>query len=144
MKEIGKAHYLTSRKADYDRRYIVYTKKKLHMLGQKDQAVLSRIRNASHLFVRADLDSKSNSDRKNKEGRREAKSENRRKAHKEGDLVGHTASEIGQDNVGRLLLEKMGWRTGMGLGASSVGIIEPIMARIKRSKVGITTTSEVS
>jgi hypothetical protein len=57
--------------------------------------------------------------------------------HKEGDIVGATAEELGQDNIGRVMLEKMGWKAGMGLGTTNVGIIEPVAAKVKRTKWGI-------
>src|SRR4051794_29033623 len=36
--------------------------------------------------------------------------------NKEGTIVGHSAKEIGAENKGRAMLEKMGWSAGMGLG----------------------------
>lgn len=57
---------------------------------------------------------------------------------KEGDIVGEKAPEIGQENIGRRLLERLGWSKGEGLGADhNKGISEPIMAKIKNSKLGI-------
>jgi hypothetical protein len=60
------------------------------------------------------------------------------KAHvKEGDIVGANAPEISGDNFGRRLLIKMGWRTGQGLGLDNNGIAEPVMAKVKKTKLGI-------
>jgi hypothetical protein len=60
------------------------------------------------------------------------------KAHvKEGDIVGANAPEISGDNFGRRLLIKMGWKTGQGLGLDSSGIAEPVMAKVKKTKLGI-------
>ncbi|KAK6199180.1 uncharacterized protein RJT21DRAFT_44729 [Scheffersomyces amazonensis] len=57
---------------------------------------------------------------------------------KEGDIVGAQAPEIDRSNIGRQLLERMGWIQGEGLGAmGNKGISEPVMAKIKKSKVGI-------
>jgi hypothetical protein len=59
------------------------------------------------------------------------------KKHKEGDIVGGDAKEIGLDNRGRIMLEKLGWRSGMGLGAEGVGMRLPIFAVVKASKSGL-------
>ncbi|ODV79436.1 uncharacterized protein CANTADRAFT_90526 [Suhomyces tanzawaensis NRRL Y-17324] len=57
---------------------------------------------------------------------------------KEGDIVGAAAPEIGKDNIGRQLLEKLGWIKGEGLGAhGNRGISEPLMATMKKSKTGL-------
>jgi hypothetical protein len=55
-----------------------------------------------------------------------------------GDVVGQHASEIGQENKGRVLLEKMGWSKGMALGAcNNGGITVPIAQVIKKGKGGL-------
>ena len=59
------------------------------------------------------------------------------KKHKEGDIVGGDAKEIGLDNRGRVMLEKLGWRSGMGLGAEGEGMKLPIFAVVKSSKTGL-------
>ena len=56
----------------------------------------------------------------------------------DGEVVGAAAPEIGAENRGRAMLEKMGWSTGMGLGANNNrGIVEPVSQIIKRSKAGL-------
>lgn len=71
----------------------------------------------------------------------EAKSSRRgkpSKAHvKEGDIVGADAPEIATDNIGRRLLEKLGWKSGQGLGADNRGIPEPVIAKVKKTKLGL-------
>lgn len=71
----------------------------------------------------------------------EAKSSRRgkpSKAHvKEGDIVGADAPEISTDNIGRRLLEKLGWKSGQGLGADNRGIPEPVIAKVKKTKLGL-------
>lgn len=57
--------------------------------------------------------------------------------NREGEIVGHEAPAIDDSNIGRLLLQKMGWTSGEGLGAQSRGISEPIIAKVKISKRGI-------
>lgn len=57
---------------------------------------------------------------------------------KEGELVGEDAPEIGKENIGRKLLEKLGWSSGEGLGAhGNKGISEPVLAVVKKSKTGL-------
>lgn len=56
----------------------------------------------------------------------------------EGQVIGKDAPEIGCDNVGRRILEKLGWTSGEGLGAhGNKGISEPLMATVKKSKSGL-------
>ena len=52
-----------------------------------------------------------------------------------------TGPVIQKDNMGNIMLQKMGWKSGEGLGASGQGIIEPIQAekRDKRAGLGSTT-----
>lgn len=57
---------------------------------------------------------------------------------REGDVVGQHASEIGVENKGRAMLEKMGWSKGMSLGTvETQGIIVPLMHVIKKTKAGL-------
>lgn len=57
---------------------------------------------------------------------------------KEGELVGENAPEIDKDNIGRRILEKLGWSIGEGLGAhGNKGISEPVLAVVKTSKKGL-------
>ncbi|KOG96948.1 Sqs1p [Saccharomyces eubayanus] len=57
---------------------------------------------------------------------------------KEGEIVGKDAPEIGNENIGRRMLEKLGWRSGEGLGIQgNKGISEPIFAKIKKSRSGL-------
>jgi hypothetical protein len=55
-----------------------------------------------------------------------------------GDIVGASAPEIGSDNKGRAMLEKMGWSSGMGIGAiGNKGGIEVIKHVVKTTKAGL-------
>ncbi|KAI1181048.1 hypothetical protein F4777DRAFT_585386 [Nemania sp. FL0916] len=57
---------------------------------------------------------------------------------REGDVVGQHAAEIGVENKGRAMLEKMGWSKGMSLGTGEAkGIIVPLTHVIKKSKAGL-------
>lgn len=57
---------------------------------------------------------------------------------REGDIVGQHASEIGVENKGRAMLEKMGWTKGMSLGTVETnGITVPLTHVIKKTKAGL-------
>lgn len=45
--------------------------------------------------------------------------------------------EIGEDNVGNRLLQKMGWRAGKGLGREEQGIVGPVEAQTSTPGVGL-------
>ena len=55
-----------------------------------------------------------------------------------GEVVGASAPEIGSDNKGRAILEKMGWTSGMGIGAiGNQGSLEAIKHVVKTTKAGL-------
>jgi hypothetical protein len=55
-----------------------------------------------------------------------------------GEVVGGTAPELGAENRGRLLLEKMGWSSGMGIGKEgNEGGLEHIKHVVKTGKAGL-------
>ncbi|KOS17795.1 Protein SQS1 [Escovopsis weberi] len=57
---------------------------------------------------------------------------------RDGEIVGAGAPELGADNRGRTMLEKMGWSSGMALGAlDNKGILQPVTQTMKRSKAGL-------
>ncbi|KAL2114974.1 hypothetical protein VTJ04DRAFT_10637 [Mycothermus thermophilus] len=57
---------------------------------------------------------------------------------REGEIVGASVPELGADNKGRAMLEKMGWTKGMALGAAdNKGILVPVVQVVKRSKAGL-------
>lgn len=59
-------------------------------------------------------------------------------SYRDGEVVGATAPELGAENRGRAMLEKMGWSTGTALGAlDNKGILQPVMQTMKRSKAGL-------
>jgi len=58
--------------------------------------------------------------------------------YRDGDIVGASAPEIGIENRGRAMLEKMGWTKGMGLGSgTNVGIAVTIQHVVKNTKAGL-------
>jgi hypothetical protein len=55
-----------------------------------------------------------------------------------GDVVGAAAPELGQDNRGRAMLEKMGWTAGMGIGKEgNKGSTDAIKHIVKTNKAGL-------
>lgn len=59
-------------------------------------------------------------------------------SYMDGDVVGASAPEIGAENKGRAMLEKMGWSTGTALGAvNNKGILQPVAHVVKNSRVGL-------
>lgn len=59
-------------------------------------------------------------------------------SYMDGDIVGASAPEIGIENKGRAMLEKMGWSSGTALGATNnKGILLPVAHVVKKSKAGL-------
>jgi len=59
-------------------------------------------------------------------------------SYRDGDIVGASAAELGVENRGRAMLEKMGWSKGTALGAlNNKGILQPIVHVVKNSKAGL-------
>ena len=59
-------------------------------------------------------------------------------SYHDGEIVGAAAPELGQDNKGRAMLEKMGWSTGTALGAlNNKGIMQPVVHVVKTTKAGL-------
>ncbi|EFY93634.1 hypothetical protein MAC_00125 [Metarhizium acridum CQMa 102] len=59
-------------------------------------------------------------------------------SYHEGEVVGASAPELGVDNRGRAMLERMGWSRGTALGAiDNQGILQPVTQTMKKSKAGL-------
>ncbi|EHL00036.1 putative protein SQS1 [Glarea lozoyensis 74030] len=59
-------------------------------------------------------------------------------SYRDGDVVGASAPELGVENRGRAMLEKMGWSTGTALGAlNNKGILQPVAHVVKTTKAGL-------
>ncbi|OAX82632.1 hypothetical protein ACJ72_03012 [Emergomyces africanus] len=59
-------------------------------------------------------------------------------SYMDGDVVGASAPEIGVENKGRAMLEKMGWSTGTALGPdNNKGILHPVVHVVKNTKAGL-------
>lgn len=58
--------------------------------------------------------------------------------YRDGDVVGGSAPELGIENRGRAMLEKMGWSSGTALGAiNNKGILQPVSHVVKTTKAGL-------
>lgn len=58
--------------------------------------------------------------------------------YRDGDEVGGSAPEIGSDNKGRAMLEKMGWTAGMAIGAEgNKGSLDHVKHIVKTTKAGL-------
>lgn len=59
-------------------------------------------------------------------------------SYQNGEVVGGSAPEIGVENKGRAMLEKLGWTKGMALGAiGNEGILQPVAHVVKTGKAGL-------
>ncbi|CAG8971403.1 hypothetical protein HYALB_00006953 [Hymenoscyphus albidus] len=59
-------------------------------------------------------------------------------SYRDGDVVGGSAPELGVENKGRAMLEKMGWSSGTALGAiNNKGILQPVSHVVKTTKAGL-------
>ncbi|CAG9941396.1 unnamed protein product [Clonostachys rosea f. rosea IK726] len=59
-------------------------------------------------------------------------------SYHEGEVVGAAAPELGSENRGRAMLEKMGWSSGTALGAMhNKGILQPVAQTMKKGKAGL-------
>ena len=60
-------------------------------------------------------------------------------SYRDGEVVGAAAPEIGLENRGRTMLERMGWSTGTALGAlnNSRGLVQPVTQVVKTSRSGL-------
>ncbi len=54
-----------------------------------------------------------------------------------GTVIGGEAEPISDDNIGSMMLKKLGWTPGQGLGSASHGIVDPVSAIFKSNRVGL-------
>ncbi|XP_067885588.1 angiogenic factor with G patch and FHA domains 1 [Heterodontus francisci] len=64
--------------------------------------------------------------------------------HRRDDAPASVNVEICDNNKGRKMLEKMGWKKGEGLGKESCGIKEPIQVQLHQSQAGLGATAPLS
>ena len=59
-------------------------------------------------------------------------------SYRDGEIVGAAAPELGTDNRGRAMLEKMGWSSGTALGATNnKGMLLPVRHTVKNTRAGL-------
>ncbi|ANB16006.1 Sqs1p [Sugiyamaella lignohabitans] len=138
IEKLCQAYYLKSQCRGDGLNKVIIATKTSSSFGDFDEPKVNRYLNRRKVFPRTDTK------RESVRRKRPAEMKLQKSSggggivhHKEGDVVGATADELGADNIGRQMLEKMGWKVGMGLGTRSVGIIEPIAAKVKKTKWGI-------
>jgi hypothetical protein len=56
---------------------------------------------------------------------------------KHGDVVGGGAKEIGRENFGHKLMEKMGWQKGTALGKDGSGMLTPVEQVMRTGRSGL-------
>lgn len=106
---------------------------------QFDDEVFDRVRGKLIRRFYPRMDRKSRSGGTNTLGRSEGSGMSRADfSYRDGEVVGGAAPEIGSDNRGRAMLERMGWSTGNALGAlDNKGILQPIVHVVRSSRAGL-------
>ncbi|GEQ66820.1 hypothetical protein JCM33374_g483 [Metschnikowia sp. JCM 33374] len=115
---------------------VAKTKKTFRYVPAYDQ--IGYIMKQRPVFKRVDVKPRTKEEIAETDGKKDRSGPKNNAIVREGDIVGGKAPEIGNNNIGRQLLEKLGWVKGEGLGAlGNKGISEPLTATVKRSKTGL-------
>lgn len=115
---------------------VAKTKKTFRYIPAYDQ--IGYIMKQRPVFRRVDVKPRTKEEIAETDGKKDRNGPKNTAVVREGDIVGGEAPEIGNNNIGRLLLERLGWVKGEGLGAlGNKGISEPLTATVKRSKTGL-------
>lgn len=115
---------------------IAKVRKTFHYLPDYNQ--ISYIMRQRPVFKRSDVKTRPKEEIQDTDGKKSRHGPKNDAYVKEGDIVGGQAPEIGANNIGRQLLERLGWVKGEGLGAhGNKGISEPLLATVKKSKTGL-------
>lgn len=131
--EIANKFYIKSKsagKADHRRPVLHRTKRTLPYVASTFDVAINRINR--RYFPRLDV-----------KGKRSSRAPPIRSnvaaaSYQDGEIVGAAAPELGTENRGRNMLEKMGWNNGTALGAlDNKGILQPVTHAMKRSKAGL-------
>lgn len=118
------------------RKYLKIVKNKSTFKYYPNYEIIDKILRGRPIFHR--IDQKPSHSKKNEKKSNRGNSSSSKTRFKEGDIVGAEAPEIDSSNLGRQMLEKLGWIQGQGLGIEgNKGINEPILAKVKTSKTGI-------
>ncbi|KAK3496526.1 hypothetical protein B0T13DRAFT_399934 [Neurospora crassa] len=128
-------------KGDQRRPILYRTKATLRYNGHRSEEVVTHVDQAAVRINRKyfhRVDAKGKPSYKTPSGGGGGRSGHQAVTVREGEIVGASAPELGQENKGRAMLEKMGWSKGMGLGSlDNKGILEPVKQVVKRSKAGL-------
>lgn len=124
-----------------NRKHIMVEKTKIFKRSKPFQAKVSNLLRQRPIFMRIDVRTAQSKDSKTTKRER---IDSKGKFHlKEGEIVGENAPAIGSENIGRKMLEKLGWSSGEGLGAhGNKGISEPLTSVVKKSKSGLKHSSD--
>ena len=121
------------------RRPVLYRKKGTIRYSEDQRAeVISHVETAAmrirrKYFHRIDVKGKASAPRMST-----GRSSHRAVRYGDGEIAGASVPELGQDNRGRAMLEKMGWAKGMALGTmENKGILVPVAQVVKTSKAGL-------
>ena len=118
------------------RKYLKIVKNKATFKYYPNYERINRILRGRPIFHRIDQKPQHKKGEKSKSKSSRGDASSSRARFKEGDIVGAEATEIGSSNLGRQMLEKLGWIQGQGLGVDgNKGINEPILAKVKTSKL---------
>ncbi|KAI4183909.1 MAG: hypothetical protein L6R41_005108 [Letrouitia leprolyta] len=112
---------------------------KTRRTDELDPAIVSNLEavfNSQRFFPRRDVKGKKKLD-STRPGRRNA-GKIAGVSYQDGEVVGAAAPEIGVENRGRAMLEKMGWSKGTALGAlNNKGMLQPVIHTVKTTKAGL-------
>lgn len=143
IKDLASCYYIhTSVVGAGKDRFVLCTKNYKSSFKDRDQDLIGQIVN-QHAAKQIRVTSSARSATKvtvkgaNKRERKVPAPRKATQVWKEGDLVGHDAEEISISNIGRQMLERIGWKEGMSLGHTNQGIAMPIFARVKTKKHGL-------
>lgn len=118
-------------KADQRRPILFRTGKTLPYVESKFEQAVGRMRR--RYMPRTDIRAKRGAG-----AAPQARSRHAATSYRDGEIVGAAAPELGADNRGRAMLEKMGWSSGTALGAThNKGIMQPVEHIMKSSKAGL-------
>ena len=121
-----------------NKQHIIIQKTKKTRWGTPNYNLISQLLKQRPIFMRTDVSRISEAQVGGRVIRERSNTTRAKFYVKEGEVVGEDAPEIGKENIGRRLLEKLGWSSGEGLGAhGNKGISEPVLAIVKKSKTGL-------
>ncbi|KAL8945322.1 MAG: hypothetical protein Q9211_000152 [Gyalolechia sp. 1 TL-2023] len=104
--------------------------------GEFNQSNLDSVLNSRRFFPRKDVKGQRKSALTRPSRRNAGKTAG--VSYQDGEVVGAAAPEIGVENRGRAMLEKMGWSKGTALGAlNNKGMLQPVIHTVKTTKAGL-------